>query len=325
LNQTQERHTALDRERLRAAAPFLVPGFGLLAGFLLVYWLLVLTEPGQRLENLALLGAQIRSEVDRGQSLGALSPVSTATFGFALVTVGLVGMLRRRFALGIVGIGVMVSSVVAAEILKDVLPRPELVEGPIWLLRNSFPSGSAAVAVAILVGALLVSPERLRWIVLLVGAPAAGVIAQATQVAGWHRLSDVVGSALLVVAIGSFGAAVLAAAGRVAPTRVGRVHPRLYRVLIVGAGAVIGIGGLVLVVLIVFPLLGSPEGGRRVFLQTAFPLFAVGLTVAIATVFARVIEPYTLGRLPRTSPAPEDAPEPEAEPVEDPREGGRDG
>ncbi|HSK52314.1 MAG TPA: phosphatase PAP2 family protein [Clostridia bacterium] len=325
MNLTQERRTALDRERMRAVAPFLVPGLGLLAGFVLVYWLLVLTEPGQRLENLSLLGAQVRSEVDRGQSLGALSPVSTVTFGFALVSVGLVGMLRRRFALGIVGIGVMVSSVVAAEILKDVLPRPALVEGPIWLLRNSFPSGSAAVAVAVLVGALLVSPERIRWIVLLVGAPAAGVIAQATQVAGWHRLSDVVGSALLVVAIGSFGAAILAAAGRVAPTRVGGVHPRLYRALLVGAGAVIAIGALVLVVLLVFPLLGSPEGGRRAFLQTAFPLFAVGLTVAIATLFARVIEPFSFGRLARTSAAPEDAAQPDGEPADDPARSERDG
>jgi hypothetical protein len=154
------------------------------------------------------------------------------------------------------------------------------------------------VAVAVLVGALLVSPERLRWAVLLIGAPAAGIVAEATQVAGWHRLSDVVGSAFLAVTIGSVGVAILAAAGRVAPSRVGRVHPRLYRVLVVGAGAVIAIGGLVLLVLLVFPHLGSPEGGRRAFLQTAFPLFAIGLTVAIATVFARLIEPYSLGRRP---------------------------
>jgi hypothetical protein len=101
-----------------------------------------------------------------------------------------------------------------------------------------------------------------------------------------------------VAAIGSVGVAVLAAVGRVAPTRVGRVHPRLYRVLVVGAAAVIAIGGVVLLVLVVFPLLGSSEGGRRAFLQTAFPLFGIGLTVAIATVFARVIEPYSLGRRP---------------------------
>jgi hypothetical protein len=84
------------------------------------------------------------------------------------------------------------------------------------------------------------------------------------------------------------------------------VHPRLYRVLVVGAGAVIAIGGLVLLVLLVFPHLGSPEGGRRAFLQTAFPLFAIGLTVAIATVFARLIEPYSLGRRPPPPTPPAD-------------------
>ena len=286
------------REALVRAAPYLAAAVAFALGFVGVYWLLVLTEPGQRLENLALQGAELRSADDRGRSLGALSPISVATFGFALALVAFAGAARGRLALGVLAASVMVAAVVAADLLKDVLPRPAHVVGPVWLLRNSFPSGTAAVATAVAVGALLVSPDRLRWVVLVVGSVGIGVVAQALQVTGWHRLSDVVGSALLVTAVASGGVALLAAADFTAPTAVGRVHPRLYASLLTGASVVMAAGGLILVLLVAFPLLSSPEGGTRAFLQTAFPLFSIGLTVLILALFARVIEPRSLGRRP---------------------------
>jgi hypothetical protein len=76
------------------------------------------------------------------------------------------------------------------------------------------------------------------------------------------------------------------------------VHPRLYRAIEVAAVAVMAVGAVMLVLLIAFPLLSTPEGGTRVFLQTAFPLFATGLTILTLTLVARLIEPRTLGRRP---------------------------
>jgi hypothetical protein len=57
-----------------------------------------------------------------------------------------------------------------------------------------------------------------------------------------------------------------------------------------------------LVLLVVFPLLSSPEGGRRVFFQTAFPLFAAALTPLTLVLFARLLEGRSLGAKPKTGP-----------------------
>ena len=50
-----------------------------------------------------------------------------------------------------------------------------------------------------------------------------------------------------------------------------------------------------LALLIAFPVLASPVGGRRAFLQASFPLLGAGLTILTLVVFARMIEPYSFG------------------------------
>ena len=293
VNSSMERRTVIAR-----AAPYALAGAGLLAAFVAVYVVAVLTETGQRVENTALLGAAIRSEAERGQSADALSPVSLATFAFAVVLVTAAGFARRREGLGLLAGAVMVIAVVAAELLKDVLPRPAHIDGPIWLLRNSFPSGTVAVVAATGVGAMLVSPDRLRWAVLVIGSAALAVAAQSTQIAGWHRLSDAVGSGLLVAAVGAFGVSVLAAADLVADSPVGRITWRVYAAIVIVGAFLLAIGTLLLVLLVVFPLLSSPEGGRRVFFQSAFPLFAAALTPLTLVLFARLLEGRSIGRRP---------------------------
>ena len=146
------------------------------------YATFVLTETGQWVENLALHGAELRGATGRIESLGQLSTISLVSFGVAIVAVFGVAFLRRRVALGVLAAGIMVVSTLLAELLQVILPRPELVSGPAWILRNSFPGGHAAIAAAIGVGALLVVPDRLRSLALLIGAAFAAVIGQATQI-----------------------------------------------------------------------------------------------------------------------------------------------
>ena len=192
------------------------------------YAAFVLTEPGQRLENLALEGSALRAEATRADSTFGLATISVVSFGIVIVAAALVALLRRRPALAVAVVVTMGGSAVLGSLLKDILPRPELVEGPAWLLRNSFPSGHATVAAAIGVGILMVSPGRLRWAALPVAAVGAAVIGQATQIAGWHRTSDAIGGTLLVLAVASASLAVLAAGGFVEPDPRGRVHPRIH-------------------------------------------------------------------------------------------------
>ncbi len=292
--------------RLRAAldpahARFASAGALALALFLATYLGFVGTDLGQTAENLAVRGAELRAESTRTASLDQLTRVSVVTLALAIVAAVGVGAVRRRPGLGVLAAAVMGSSVVLAEVLKAVLPRPMLVDGATWLMRNTFPSGTAAVAVAISVGAVLVAPDRIRWLALVLGALYAAVVVDAIQIAGWHRLSDAVGSVLLVIGVAAAGAATMARAGLVQPSISGRVDRRIRYILAGLAAALIAVSGLLLGLMVAFPILASPVGGLRAFLQASFPLLGAGLTILALVAFARLIEPYTLGRSRQTA------------------------
>ena len=284
-----------------------------LALAVIVYLALVMTEPGQTLENLALRGSELRSEGVRAASLERLSQVNLLVFAIALVTLVVIGGLRGRLREGILVAGLMGTSVVVVELGKEVLPRPELVEGPDWLLRNSFPSGTTAAATAIVVGAILTAPDRVRWLVVPIGAIYAAIVAEAVQTTGWHRLSDTVGAVLLVLAISAAGAAVMARVGFIRRSRQARVDRRISLGLIAGAAAAAALAAMVLGVAAMFPLLTSPPGGRRVFLQTAFPLLTIGVVISAVVAFTWLFEPFSLGR-PTRPAGPADT---EGSPAED--------
>lgn len=269
-----------------------------LALLVLTYLIFATTELGQVIENLALRGAEFRSEADREAALGRLSAVTVAIFALAVVIVVSVGFLRRREPLALIAAATMVGAVVLAEVLKGVLPRPALVEGPVWLLRPSFPSGSAAVAAAIAIGGLMVAPDRLRWMAMTGGVVFAGLIVEAVQTTGWHRLSDTFGGVLLVIVVGSAGLMALARGGYVVPSEAARIDRRVRVALLVLAAGAILLGIALAILPVIFPLLAAPAGARRSILQTAFPLIGIGATAAAIVVFARVIEPYSFGRRP---------------------------
>lgn len=261
-----------------------------------MYAAFVLTRSGQRLENIGLIGAQLRGASVRAESLGYLAQLTVLTFALAILGLIAVAFVRRRPGLGVLVGAVMAGSVLLAEFLKGVLPRPELVSGPTWILRNDFPSGTATVAAAIGVGALLVAPDRLRWVVLPIGAAFAAVIGQSTQVTGWHRMSGALGGVLLVMSVASSALILLARVGLVQPTRRGRIHPTLRAaILVVPAGTLI-ISASALALLVAFPLLQVPANADAAFLHTVFELLGFGFTVLAFVLFASVIEPFSLGR-----------------------------
>jgi len=296
--------------------------FGLAAAaaaalFAAVYGVFVLSRPGQRLENIALMGAQLRGDAARDESLAYLSQVTVLTFALALVGIAAIAFVRRRPGLGVLVAAVMGASTITAELLKDVLPRPALLEGPIWILRNDFPSGTATVAAALGIGALLVAPDRLRWLVLPVGAIFAAIIGQSTQITGWHRMSGAIGGVLLVLAFASAALLVLARIGLVQPTSLGRVHPRLRAAILLLPAVALVVAVSALTLLVAFPLLQVPENADAVFLHTVFELLGFGFTIAAFVVFASVIEPYSFGRSGRPATAPAAGP-----PAAGPRPGG---
>jgi hypothetical protein len=200
---------------------------------------------------------------------------------------------------------VMGGSAVLAELLKAVLSRPALVSGQDWILRNSFPSGSATIAAGVGIALLLASPDRLRWVALVVGAALAAIIGQATQITGWHRMSDAVGGVLLVVTLACLSLAGLSSLRLVYPSSRARISRRVTTALIVlGAGTVL-LGAIVLGISYAFPLLTTPEGASGAFVHTTLDLVGSGATVLIFVGFGQLIEPYAIGEgepLPTSGP-----------------------
>jgi membrane-associated phospholipid phosphatase len=260
--------------------------------FCATYAFLVLTELGQRIENLGLAGATLRADSERDGSLANLSQISIVSFGAAALIVLGAAVLTRRPRLGAVVVTVMVGSTAIAELLKAMLPRPELFAAPAWLLRNTFPSGHATVAAAMGAAALLVVPGRVRWLALPLAAAYVAIIGQATQVVGWHRLSGAIGGVLLVLAIAALALAVQAMRGLVVESAHGRIGRRVEAVMIGLAVLTLLVGALVATLPIVFPLLQAPVGASGAFAHTALDLFGIGTTMVAFVAFGALIEPY---------------------------------
>jgi membrane-associated phospholipid phosphatase len=188
--------------------PLAVLTVGCAIALVVAYLVFVRTHTGQRIDEAALHGrlASFRARDAANQLLTTISIGS-----LALVLVGLAGqaLLRRRVALAVVAVVVVLGALTLTELLKHVvLVRPDLVSSS--LDRNSFPSGHTTTAFAVGIAAALAAPPRWRRAVA-VGALLYGTaIGIATIAAGWHRPSDVAGAMLVVT--GWAAAVVLAVA-----------------------------------------------------------------------------------------------------------------
>ncbi|HET6448717.1 MAG TPA: phosphatase PAP2 family protein [Conexibacter sp.] len=159
------------------------------------YLIFVRTHAGQRLDEAALDG-RLASDHARHAASVLLTTISIGSLALALMLLVGQALVRRRVALAVVPVAVVLGALVLTEVLKHVLVRPELVYSSID--HNSFPSGHTATAFAVGIAAALAAPPQWRRVVA-VGALLYGTaIGIATIAAGWHRPSDVAGAMLVV-------------------------------------------------------------------------------------------------------------------------------
>jgi membrane-associated phospholipid phosphatase len=226
----------------RRARQLLLLALACVAMCAVVYLAAVQTTPGQRFDNDALEGrAADRPRVQEatGNLLQTVSVASIVLIGGACVVVALV----RRNPLVALGVVVVIAGAnVTTQLLKDVLPRPDLVADEV-LPNNSYPSGHTTVAISLAVALLLVVPAATRGLAALAGTGYAALIGAGTVTSGWHYPSDPVGAYMVTVAWGAAVAAlILFARGR---SR--RRHRRLDDAPVVGPlFAVVGVGLLLL-------------------------------------------------------------------------------
>lgn len=274
---------------------------------LVPYVVFVLTAAGQEFENRALLGGREEFREQREGWLAELDEIAALTLAIGIALVLGTALLRRKPLLAASSGGLIATTVVATEVLKRLLVRPELIEAPVHWLSNSFPSGHVAVAVAVGIGAVLVVPRVLRALVTLGAALYAMGIALAVGIAGWHRLSDVAGASFLVLSFGCVVLYLLARGGRVRPIRAPRRIGYTLVVLVLGGLTLIfaGVGlmgWLELLSMRADPVLTSPTPSE---LRLAFTTMLVLGAAAIGLVFLSflwLVRPFAVDE-PTGSPA----------------------
>lgn len=270
----------------------------------LTYLVMVRTDFGQTFGDSAYLGRLVESKSARETARGILNVITGATIVLMLVVLVVIGLLRRQILVASVAGGCFFAAIVAAEVLKRVLPRPEIsvleastkFEG-----FNTFPSGHATIATGFAIALLFVSSPRWRPTVALAGALWVSLVCSGTLAAGWHRPSDAVGGVALATGVMGIGGGFLVSR-RFVSTRVTR------------AAGVIWPGAAIVYLLASASLLASithfsAQTERPGFLSWAFPLASLAIdAVAICAVcfvawlMRGVIDRSTSSSEPATNP-----------------------
>ncbi len=168
--------------------------FGL---FGVVYAAFVLAPEGQRLD-----AGSFRMLSSLSGPFGAAASVFRQAMPFVLAAVvlilGVIALLRGRWRDTVSSAALVAAALLVAEGLKFLLPRPG-VGDVVGIVGNSYPSGHVAVALALALVTVILSPSDgwhiwLAWGsgTVVIGVAVCSVLSEA------HRPSDVIGSALLV-------------------------------------------------------------------------------------------------------------------------------
>lgn len=193
-------------------------GAAALAGLTIVYVLAVWTVPGQRFEDAVLRAAdRVTGSAEQAQAVGILDAISVPSVVAAMVAIVLTGVFRRRLFLGVVAAGMFAASMTTTVLFQHFLERPTLLAHGDRRQDQSFPSGHAAVALALMCAVVLVVPYRFRGPAMILGSLWAAGVGVATVTASRHRPSDTLGAGLIVVIWACAAVAVLARSGRVRP------------------------------------------------------------------------------------------------------------
>lgn len=258
--------------------------------FVAIWRFFVQSRHGQALDTVALVGNSIGQARISDVVNTVLNTMSVLSLAIATAVVAFIALIRRRVAVAIGAIVLIVGANVTTQILKRIIWRPEFgVDLERAAAGNSLPSGHTTVAASVAVALMLVLPARVRGIGAIVGAVFAAAAGVATLSAGWHRPSDAVAA---VVVVGGWASAVglfIVLAQR----RHGGVEygpPSRWAALTL---AVVGLGLLAVcwvAVQLVDPVLSSsPEQLSRARLFAGYAGGAAGIAGTVGLVLASVL------------------------------------
>jgi membrane-associated phospholipid phosphatase len=171
--------------------------------FGLCYLLLRRSAPGRRFDTAAFAGSLAVNPSDLGSN--DLKLITSLTLILALAALVLIGAIRRRFLLGFTAAVAAAGAVGVTDFLKDAV-----LTGNVRGHAHTFPSGHTATAVGCAMALVLVTPSSWRAPVAVVAGAFGWIVGVQTQIASWHRPSDVIGGALLAFAAVTSAAGLLA-------------------------------------------------------------------------------------------------------------------
>jgi len=222
----------------------------------------VATRRGQLVDQATLVGGATGRRFTLEYADAVLDVVSGLAVLLVVALVVVIGLVRRRVAVAAAAAVLVVGPTVTTQVLKRwVLDRADLIgePGP----GNSLPSGHTAFAAAVSVALLVVVPTRLRPAVAVAGAAYTTATGVATLAAGWHRASDAVAAVLVVGAWAALVAVVMPAPEEEqAPADRGRSSGHRPALVVLGAGAVLGAAGSLVVVAVLASRVPPVAQGR---------------------------------------------------------------
>lgn len=264
-------------------------GAGVIASLVVVF---LHTARGQQAEQIVMSAMATDPRTDR-VFLRGLDLVSEGAVALAILSVLVVGAIRRRLDLGVGAAALVAGANVTTQILKyGVLERTDFG----GTTDNTLPSGHVTVITSILVAVAVVLPARWRpLLVPLVAFFSAGA-GVGTIILHWHRPSDVVAAYAVVLAWVGLVVVGLAAAGRVR-RRVPGTGARAAGYALWAALAV-GLVGTLILVAGVAPTYSRRDMGIAVLALAAVAL-ACAAAVALASYAIDLLGDRTAGPPPR--------------------------
>lgn len=170
--------------------------------FVVLYLAAIRTRSGQEVD----IGLYTRAQIGNGEldaAVGTLRALVPAGLAVLAAGLGLVALVRRRWAPIVSAVAIVVLSVGLDRLLRDVvLDRPYLGDlGDLGGTDNTFPSGHVGATAALAVAVVVLWPWRRRVAPILLAVLATAVVSAATVVTRAHRPSDTLGAVLVVLAI----------------------------------------------------------------------------------------------------------------------------
>ncbi|MGN6198946.1 phosphatase PAP2 family protein [Humibacter sp.] len=166
------------------------------AAFAVVYAAMILTRAGQEIDD-GSFGALGVIGIPLGATSGVIRSGGAFLLAIGALSAGASALIRRRWNDALRAALVVTLSTVGCEVLKTVLPRPDLHVGGYG--DNTFPSGHMAVAFSAALAVTLTFPvNRWRRLVIITSLSLAIGTGWASVISFAHRPSDVIGAGLLV-------------------------------------------------------------------------------------------------------------------------------